>query len=172
MQSRPTNLMSDHLAGWTPSPEAQQVIIWRVMQMFLARYGSVPLGQLLVTMTTTVLNELGRAPTVTDLCEATGLPKSSISRYISAHMEQGLVEESIDPRDRRRRMLGLTDTGRAERRWQNQNLRKILDDVCEWDRARQAGELDQEDELEAMKNVARGLAKEPFHRRKRGRSAA
>lgn len=174
MHSRAANLINDSLEGWAPSPEAQQIIIWRVLQMLLARYGSVPLGQMLVSMTTVVLNELGRAPTVTELCEATGLPKSSISRYISAQMAQDLITETIDPQDRRRRMLGQTDAGKAERRWQVREMRKILQSVCDWDRGRSAGgEINPADELEAMKAVARGDAPEAFHPKpKRGRPAA
>jgi len=152
-----TTLLSPKLEGWSPSAEAQQVIIWRVLQLFLARYGSVPLGQLLVSMTTVVLNELGRAPTVTELCEATGLPKSSISRYISAAMEQDMVAETIDSEDRRRRMLSQTDAGKTERRWQIRQIRKILEEASDWDRQREAagGALDPEAELEAMKQVSR-----------------
>jgi DNA-binding MarR family transcriptional regulator len=169
MAIKPVNLVSAQMAGWTPSAEAQQIILWRILQMFLARYGSVPLGQLLVSMTTVVLNELGRAPTVTELCEATGLPKSSISRYISAQMELDLLTETIDPRDRRRRLLSLTETGQAERRWQLARMRRILEAACDWDRGREAaGQLDPDDELEAMKAVARGEASEPFHPRRKG----
>ena len=40
MQSRAANLVTERLSGWSPSPEAQQIVIWRVVQMFLARYGS------------------------------------------------------------------------------------------------------------------------------------
>ena len=174
MQSQAANLISDRLQDWAPSAEAQQIIIWRVMQMFLARYGSVPLGQLLVSMTTVVLNELGRAPTVTELCEATGLPKSSISRYISAQMEQNVLTETIDPHDRRRRLLSQTDAGKAERRWQVRQMRKILEQVCDWDRVREAGsQIDIDDELEAMKAIARGESPSPFHPQgKRSRPAA
>ena len=172
MNAQASNLISDKLEGWSPSAEAQQVIIWRVLQLFLARYGSVPLGQLLVSMTTVVLNEMGRAPTVTELCEATGLPKSSISRYISAAMEQDLVSETIDADDRRRRMLGQTETGKTERKWQVRSIRKILEEVAEWDQGRAAagGALDVESELEAMKHVARNSPEEfqprftiPYH---------
>ena len=163
MQSRAANLVTERLSGWSPSPEAQQIVIWRVVQMFLARYGSVPLGQLLVSLTTVVLNEMGRAPTVTELCEATGLPKSSISRYISAQMEKGTVVETIDPQDRRRRMLNQTDAGKNERRWQIRQMRKILESVYDWDQVRAAGaEIDPVDELEAMKAVARGETTDQF----------
>jgi len=109
------------------------IIFWRVIHMYMARYGSIPLGQMLVELTTLVLNELGRPPTVTDLCDATGLPKSSISRYISAQMTQGMVAEVIDPSDRRRRKLVMTDKGKEERRWQVKHIRGILDDIRAWD---------------------------------------
>lgn len=172
MAPRAANLITDKLAGWTPSAEAQGVIIWRVLQLYLARYGSIPLGEMLVSMTTIVLNELGVAPTVTDLCEATGLPKSSISRYISAAMQQELVSETIDTKDRRRRMLTLTETGKNERRWQVRQIRRILEDVAEWDRARAAGELDARAELDAMKQVAGNPPEEFRPRGKRGARAA
>ncbi|RMF98935.1 MAG: MarR family transcriptional regulator [Gammaproteobacteria bacterium] len=173
MPAKPANLITDELQGWTPSPEAQAVIFWRFLQLFLARYGSVPLGQLLVGMTATVLNELGHAPTVTELCEATGLPKSSISRYIAAQMEQGVIYETIDPSDRRRRMLAQTDSGRTERQWQIRQMRKILENVRQWDENVRGGAeaLDPGYELEQMKTVVRN-SPEPFRgRRKRGRPA-
>lgn len=174
MHSHAANLIGHHLEGWSPSAEAQQIIMWRILQLFLARYGSVPLGQLLVSMTTIVLNEMGRSPTVTELCEATGLPKSSISRYISAAMEQGTVVETIDPQDRRRRMLGQTEAGKTERRWQVRQIRKILESVRDWDMARAAGgDIEPDDELEAMKAVSRGESPAPFlPRRKKGQPAA
>ena len=173
MQNRAPDLINERLEGWTPSGEAQQIIFWRILQLMMARYGSVPLGQLLVGMTATVLNELGHAPTVTELCEATGLPKSSISRYISAQMEQGVIRESIDPRDRRRRMLEQTDDGKAERRWQIKHMRKILEDVHAWDSKRlETGQpLDPEKELAEMQRVAANAAEEFKQRRKRGRRA-
>lgn len=153
MNPKTSSLLTDKLTGWTPSPESQLVIFWRVMHMHMHRYGSIPLGQMLVELTTIVLNELGRPPTVTDLCETTGLPKSSISRYISAQMSQQMIEELIDPNDRRRRKLVLTEKGRAELAWQIKEVRKIFEDVCEWDRARIArgGVVDPDEELKAMK---------------------
>ena len=128
-----TNHIGPRLEGWQPSAEAQMVVFWRIVHLYMARYGSIPLGQMLVELTTTVLNELGRPPTVTDLCEATGLPKSSISRYISSQMTQGMVAEVIDPHDRRRRKLVLTDKGKDERRWQIKSVRKLLEEVRAWD---------------------------------------
>jgi DNA-binding MarR family transcriptional regulator len=175
MASRPPNLITERIEGWSPSSAAQMVIMWRIMHLYMARYGSIPMGQMLVSMTTIILNELGRSPTVTDLCEATGLPKSSISRYISAQMEQGVVMEVIDPTDRRRRKLVLTDAGKTERKWQIKQIRKILESACAWDKkvAESGGEPAPEAELRKMKQASKEDLPEPFgHRRKRGRPMA
>jgi len=155
MLMKASNHFSPRVEGWAPTAEAQMVIFWRIIHMYMARYGSIPLGQMLVELTTIVLNELGRPPTVTDLCEATGLPKSSISRYISAQMTAGLVAEVIDPADRRRRKLVLTDKGKEERKWQVKYVRKILEDVKNWDdKASADGQaLDPDHEFERMKLV-------------------
>ncbi len=166
------DLISDSMSDWKPSAEAQQLILWRVLQMLMARYGSVPLGQALVGMTNTILNEMGRAPTVTELCEASGLPKSSISRYVSALMEQGVVTEDIDPRDRRRRMLRQTDAGKKERQWMITEMRKILADLHAEDLARTGGKADPEEELQRMKAISSKPTAQFHKRRKRGRSAA
>lgn len=167
--------LTAELEGWTPSQEAQLVVFWRVMHLYLYRYGSIPLGQMLVELTTIVLNELGRPPTVTDLCETTGLPKSSISRYISAQMSQRMIEELIDPKDRRRRKLVLTDKGRNERAWQIEEVRKIFEAVRDWDRARakRGGGDDPDVELELMKRVNQDPPELIGRKRKkRGRPAA
>ncbi len=169
--------LSDHLgprlAGWTPSPEAQMVVFWRIMHMHMSRYGSIPLGQMLVELTTVVLNELDRPPTVTDLCEATGLPKSSISRYISTQMTAGMVSEVIDPKDRRRRKLVLTDKGKDERRWQVKQVRKIIDDVMAWDsKNTQSGQpIDADREFERMK-LSNTHAPEMIGRKRKKRTIA
>ena len=148
---------ADHLGtknkDWSPSPEAQMVIFWRIMHLYMSRYGSIPVGQMLVELTTIVLNELGRPPTVTDLCEATGLPKSSISRYVSAQMSRGMVSEVIDPQDRRRRKLVPTENGKDERKWQVKQVRKIIEAARKWDEMSHDGKqvLDPEEEFERMK---------------------
>lgn len=168
-----SNHISPRLEGWAPTAEAQMVIFWRIIHLYMARYGSIPLGQMLVELTTLVLNELGRPPTVTDLCEATGLPKSSISRYISAQMAQGMVAEVIDPNDRRRRKLVLTEKGKDERRWQVKQVRAILENVREWDEKSRAGgqALDPDMEFERMK-MATANAPEMVGRKRKKRSAA
>ena len=173
MTIKSSNHFGPRLTGWTPSPEAQMVIFWRIMHLYMSRYGSIPLGQMLVELTTVVLNELGRPPTVTDLCEASGLPKSSISRYISAQMTRDMIAEVIDPKDRRRRKLVLTEKGLDERRWQVKQVRKIIEDVKGWDQKVRAGQqLDPDLELERMKLVNAHRPELVGRRRKKRKVAA
>lgn len=56
---------------------------------------------------------LGRAAglNATDICEITGRPKNSISRAISVLMEKKFVTRRTDIRDKRRKILDLTDKG-------------------------------------------------------------
>jgi len=173
MSIKSSNHFGSRLDGWSASPEAQIVIFWRIMHLYMSRYGSIPIGQMLVELTTVVLNELGRPPTVTDLCEATGLPKSSISRYISAQMTANMVTEVIDPQDRRRRKLVLTDTGKNERRWQVKNVRKIIDDVMAWDQKNQQTHqrLDPDLEFERMR-LSNANSPEMIGRKRKKRRAA
>ncbi len=173
MSIKSSNHFGPRLEGWSASPEAQMVIFWRIMHLYMSRYGSIPLGQMLVELTTVVLNELGRPPTVTDLCESTGLPKSSISRYISAQMTANMVAEVIDPQDRRRRKLVLTETGKDERRWQVKQVRKIIDDVMIWDQKNQQSNqrLDADLEFDRMK-LSNANAPEMIGRKRKKRSLA
>jgi DNA-binding MarR family transcriptional regulator len=174
MSIKASNHFSQRLSGWAPTPEAQMIIFWRIMHMHMARYGSIPLGQMLVELTTVVLNELGRPPTVTDLCDATGLPKSSISRYISSQMTRNMVSEVIDPNDRRRRKLVLTEKGMEERRWQVKQVRKIIEDVKSWDQKSKANGqgIDPDLEFERMKHVNVHRPENVGRKRKKRRVAA
>ena len=85
------------------TPDGQMALFWRILHLMLSRYGSHPMGQLLVALTMVFLNERGMPPTLTDLCRATGLPKSSVSRYVAWQIDQGLAKETVDPNDRRKR---------------------------------------------------------------------
>ena len=174
MSAKASDHLGPRLEGWTASPEAQMVIFWRIIHLYMSRYGSIPLGQMLVELTTIVLNELGRPPTVTDLCEATGLPKSSISRYISAQMKANMVSEEIDPQDRRRRKLVLTEKGLNERRWQVKNVRKILDGAMAWDQKNQQHNqrLDPDLEFDRMKLNNANAPEMIGRKRKKRRPAA
>ena len=99
---------------------------------------------------------------------------SSISRYISAQMKSGMVAEVIDPQDRRRRKLVLTEKGVTERRWQVKQVRKIIDSVMAWDQKNQRGNqrLDPDQEFDRMKlNNANPPEMIGRKRKKRSRAA-
>jgi len=115
--------------SYTLTPQAQMGIFWRIMHMITSRYGNYSMGQTLVALTMVFLNERGMPPTLTDLCEATGLPKASVSRYVSWQIREGLCEERIDATDRRRRLLVQTRKGKAEWDWQIKELGKVFADV-------------------------------------------
>lgn len=112
------------------SPLAQMGVFWRILHLMTARYGNCPMGQTLVSLTMVFLNEQGLPPTLTDLCEATGLPKASVSRYVSWQLREGLCKEHIDPADRRRRLLIQTEKGKTEWDWQIQELGKVFADAA------------------------------------------
>jgi DNA-binding MarR family transcriptional regulator len=113
------------------SPEAEMAIFWRILHLLTARYGNHPMGQLLVALTMVFLNDRDRPPTMTELCRATGLPKASVSRYVSWQIKQGLAREVIDPDDRRQRRLVQTPKGRQENQWQSKQLSKLFDEIGE-----------------------------------------
>jgi DNA-binding MarR family transcriptional regulator len=112
------------------NPQAQMGIFWRILHLITSRYGNYPMGQTLVALTMVFLNERGMPPTLTDLCEATGLPKASVSRYVSWQLREGLCEEHLDPKDRRRRLLVQTNKGQEEWDWQLRELGKVFNEVA------------------------------------------
>ena len=91
-------------------------VVWRWLLMSVSRYGSLPSGELLIVVTLIVMDRAGYHPTVTELSDITGMPKSSISRYVSDQMSDGFLEEYIDAKDRRRRRLRPTEAARQEMR--------------------------------------------------------
>ena len=90
---------------------------WRMLYMGIHRYNSRPVGELLTVMTIAVLAKADYAPTVSELADLTGLPKSNISRYVARQIDSGFIEEIIDPEDRRRRRLRATKVGISEANW-------------------------------------------------------
>ncbi len=85
-----------------------------MLHLSVSKYGSHPTGQLLVAYTMNLLHQSGYEPTIGDLCRATNLPKSSVSRYVSWQIKEGYALEAIDPNDRRIRRLKQTEKGRTE----------------------------------------------------------
>ena len=117
----------------TLTPESQMALFWRILHMLTARYGNYPMGQLLVALTMVFLNERGTPPTMTEICAATGLPKSSVSRYVSWQIKRGLAREKIDPNDRRQRRLVQTAKGKREWEWQVAQLGELFGEIGELD---------------------------------------
>lgn len=113
------------------TPEGQMALFWRILHLITARYGNYPMGQCLVALTMVFLNERGKPPTMTELCRATGLPKASVSRYVSWQIKQGLAREVIDPNDRRQRRLIQTPRGKKEWNWQTEQLGVLFDEVAQ-----------------------------------------
>lgn len=142
-------------------------IFWRVLHLLIARYGNHPMGQLLVALTMVFLNERGMPPTLTELCEATGLPKASVSRYVTWQIKEGLCTEEIDPHDRRRRYLKQTAKGRREWLWQQKQLEKMFTEIAaEAERARVEGWSDTAESL--MEKMIK-MTEEPLPRFKSGK---
>lgn len=109
----------------------QMAIFWSILHFMISRYGNQPMGQPLVILTMVYLNERGMPPTMTQLCQATGLPKASVSRYVSLQIEAGFVKETVDPNDRRRRGLVQTAKGRAEWKSQVREMNRIFKEIVE-----------------------------------------
>jgi DNA-binding MarR family transcriptional regulator len=107
----------------------QMAIFWRILHLMVNRYGNQPMGHSLVVLTIIFLNDRGMPPTMTQLCDATGLPKASVSRYVASQIERGLVKEQVDPADRRRRLLVQTKKGRSEWDWQIGQMDRIFREV-------------------------------------------
>lgn len=106
-------------------------VFWRILHLTTVVWGNFPAGQLLVALTMAFLHNRGMNPTLSDLCKATGLPKATVSRYVSWQLEQGLAREAIDPEDRRRRVLIRTKKGQRSWDWQIDKVRKLFDDISE-----------------------------------------
>ena len=91
--------------------------------MSLQRYGSYPTGHLHVILTIMMMDRVGYYLTVSELAKIVRLPKSTVSRYVSSEMSSGFLKEVIDPDDRRRRHLHMTDQAKEEGIWHWEQVR-------------------------------------------------
>ena len=137
------------------STAGQMGIFWRILHLTTVAWGNYPAGQLLVALTMAFLHNRGMNPTVTDLCKATGLPKATVSRYVSWQLSQNLAREVIDPNDRRRRVLIRTEQGQKAWDWQIEKVAKIFSDVIEQSTRfhRAGGKYEPHDLLTIMKRI-------------------
>ena len=97
-----------------PSAELQFGLLWAVLNFHAHSFSGRPIAEMLVSWTTILLMDRGFAPTIGDIATATGLPRPTVSRYVSHQIEQGWAEERVNPDNRRRRELFLTETGAHE----------------------------------------------------------
>ncbi len=155
---------NDHRANPSLTAGGQMAVLWRVLHLFATRYGNHPVGQVLAVLTLVFMNERGMPPTMTQLCKATGLPKASMSRYVSWQIDRGFVKEIVDPNDRRQRLLKQTSKGQYEWNWQVRQMERLFDEVFDADsRFRTTG--DQRNAAELLSHME-GLTKKASKLRK------
>ena len=100
-------------------------VLWSFVYLSIHRYGGNPTGEVLLVLTILLLDQSGEHVTMSELAQITGLPKSNVSRYVSDQLRRGHLQEEIDPRDRRRRVLLPTESGRSEQKWHRDQLLKL-----------------------------------------------
>jgi DNA-binding MarR family transcriptional regulator len=117
-------------------------LVWGWLCLTNQRYGSMPTGELQIALTIVMLNKLGFYPTITDLTQLTNMPKSNVSRYVSGQMAKGVLEEYIDPSDRRRRKLRPSQKAGPELKWFEKQVGEIIDLVQKQQRKGEASHPD------------------------------
>jgi len=137
------------------STGGQMAVFWRILHLTTVVWGNYPAGQLLVALTLTFLHNRGMNPTLSDLCKATGLPKATVSRYVSWQLSQGLAKEVIDPNDRRRRVLMRTEQGQKGWEWQVEKVNQLFTDIQEQSEKfrHSGGNFDSSELLNIMKRI-------------------
>ena len=125
------------------------------MHLTTVVWGNHPSGQLLVALTMAFLHNRGMNPTVSDLCKATGLPKATVSRYVSWQLSKNLAKEIIDPHDRRRRTLHRTEQGQKSWDWQVKKVSEMFSQIAEESGRfhRSGSKFDPSDLLTVMKRI-------------------
>jgi len=100
--------------GMGPSADFQLEWLWTVISFHSRRFGGRPLPEALVSWTTIILMNSGVRPTIGEIAKASGMPRPTVSRYIDHQIQQGWAEERVNPENRRRRELYLTEAGAQE----------------------------------------------------------
>ena len=124
--------MNDEKAVMASVAEAAKLTAcWRILHLMTSSYGSHPTGQIVIALTLAILHRRGYLPTEKEVAAATGIPSSNVSRYISWQLKKGLLEEIIDPSNRRVRHLRQTKEGRVEMEWLNRQLDNVWHEIDE-----------------------------------------
>ena len=115
------------------SSNAVGALQWRLANLYFQKFGNIPLGQQLVQITLMSLHDRKWYPTVGQLARIVDMPRTTISRHISAIIAAGQVLEAIDPSDRRRRVLKPTKKGNRARESLYKHANALIARVAELD---------------------------------------
>ena len=88
--------------------------LWLIVGYHAHRLRGRPIAEVLAAWTNILLLHKGINPTVGDIAKASGLPRATVSRYIDHNLNWGWAAERVNPEDRRRRELYLTEAGEKE----------------------------------------------------------
>ena len=110
---------------------AKLATCWRILHMMTSSYGNQPTGQVVIALTIHILEKNDYSPTTNEICQATGIPKVSVARYVNWQLKEGLLEEIVDPSDRRLRRLQQTEKGRVEMQWLDSQLDSVWREVSD-----------------------------------------
>ncbi|MFW2405021.1 MAG: MarR family winged helix-turn-helix transcriptional regulator [Gammaproteobacteria bacterium] len=88
--------------------------LWIMVNFHASRYRGRPIAEVLASWTNVLLIHKGFNPTIGDIAKASGLPRPTVSRYVSNTIRQGWAEERVNSKNRRRRELHLTAAGERE----------------------------------------------------------
>ncbi|NND35852.1 MAG: winged helix-turn-helix transcriptional regulator [Gammaproteobacteria bacterium] len=97
-----------------PPADLQLEWLWVMVSFHAHQFRGRPIAEVLASWTNILLLHNGFNPTIGELAKASGLPRATISRYVSSTIQSGWAEERVDPRNRRRRELHLTEAGAKE----------------------------------------------------------
>lgn len=97
-----------------PPANVQLEWLWIMVSFHAHRFRGRPIAEVLASWTNILLIHEGFNPTIGDIAKASGLPRATVSRYVNSTIEHGWAEERVNPRDRRRRELHLTESGTQE----------------------------------------------------------
>ena len=97
-----------------PPADLQLEWLWVMISYHAHQFRGRPIAEVLASWTNILLIHKGLNPTIGDIAKASGLPRPTVSRYVNSTIENGWAEERVNPGDRRRRELHLTEAGAKE----------------------------------------------------------
>lgn len=101
-------------------------LYWLLAKRGMHCYDASSTGEILAVLSIIMLDKAGGPVTSGELAEFTGLPRANVSRYAARQIEAGYLEEVVDPKDRRRRLLRVTAKGRREQQAHAKELSEFI----------------------------------------------